>query len=46
VSRKDFFFRIKVCRKESRESGLWLELLEVGGDAKPSDERAASARGG
>ncbi len=26
-SRRDFFFRIKVCRKEARESQLWLELL-------------------
>jgi four helix bundle protein len=30
LSRKDFFYRIKVCRKEARESGLWLRLLEVG----------------
>lgn len=29
VSRKDFFFRIKICRKEARESGLWLRLIEV-----------------
>jgi four helix bundle protein len=29
LSRKDFFYRIKVCRKESRESGLWLRLLEL-----------------
>jgi S23 ribosomal protein. len=27
LSRKDFFYRIKVCRKEARESGLWLQLL-------------------
>ena len=27
MSRRDFFFRIKVCRKEARESQLWLELL-------------------
>lgn len=26
-SRKDFFYRIKLCRKEARESQLWLELL-------------------
>ena len=30
LSRKDFFYRIKVCRKESRESGLWLRLLDMG----------------
>ena len=29
LSRKDFFYRIKVCRKESRESGLWLRLLDL-----------------
>jgi len=30
LSRKDFFYRIKVCRKEARESGLWLRLINVG----------------
>ncbi|HNC24270.1 MAG TPA: four helix bundle protein [Opitutaceae bacterium] len=30
LSRKDFFYRIKVCRKEARESGLWLRLVNVG----------------
>ena len=39
VSRKDFFFRIKVCRKESRESGLWLKLLEISTDAALVAER-------
>ncbi|RXK56569.1 four helix bundle protein [Oleiharenicola lentus] len=29
LSRKDFFYRIKICRKEARESGLWLRLLEL-----------------
>jgi four helix bundle protein len=29
LSRKDFFYRIKVCRKEAREAGLWLRLLEL-----------------
>lgn len=30
LSRKDFVMRIKICRKEARESRLWLSLLEVG----------------
>jgi four helix bundle protein len=30
LSRKDFFYRIKICRKEVRESVLWLRLLETG----------------
>lgn len=39
LSRKDFFYRIKVCRKEARESGLWLRLIETDGDANLTVER-------
>jgi len=39
LSRKDFFYRIKVCRKEARESGLWLRLLAVGSDSALALER-------
>ena len=31
-SKKDFALRIKICRKEAKESRYWLELLEVSGD--------------
>jgi len=41
LSRKDLFYRIKVCRKESRESGLWLRLLDVGSDESLIKERVA-----
>ncbi len=44
LSRKDCFYRIKICRKESRESGLWLRLLEVGADLELSGERDALLR--
>ena len=27
LSKKDFVFRIKICRKESKESRLWIRLL-------------------
>jgi len=27
LSRKDFIMRIKICRKEAKESGLWLRLI-------------------
>ncbi|HUD19186.1 MAG TPA: four helix bundle protein [Patescibacteria group bacterium] len=30
ISAKDFLHRIKICRKESKESRLWLRLCEVG----------------
>lgn len=29
LSKKDFCHRIKICRKETKESGLWLRLLEL-----------------
>ena len=29
LSKKDFFFRIKICRKESKESRYWLQLLTI-----------------
>ena len=32
VSKKDFRFRIKLCRKESKESRYWLDLLDIGSD--------------
>lgn len=30
LSKKDFLLRIKICRKEAKESGLWLRLLDSG----------------
>jgi four helix bundle protein len=39
VSRKDFFYRTKICRKEARESGLWLRLVRIEGDAALAAER-------
>jgi four helix bundle protein len=29
LSKKDFLMRIKICRKESKESRYWLKLVEV-----------------
>jgi len=28
LSKKDFVMRIRICKKESKESGLWLKLIE------------------
>ena len=30
LSRKDFFYRIKICRKEAKESRLWSRLIDTG----------------
>ncbi len=37
LGRKDFFMRIKICRKESKESDYWLSLVEP--DQKEAMER-------
>ena len=29
VSKKDFIFRIRVCRKEAKESCYWLKLVDT-----------------
>ena len=29
LSKKDFFMRIKICRKEAKESKYWLNLLDM-----------------
>lgn len=34
ISKKDFVFRIKICRKESKEGRYWLKLLDTNGDSK------------
>lgn len=32
LGRKDFRMRVKICRKESKESRYWLNLIEVKGE--------------
>ena len=29
ISKKDFLYRIRICRKEAKESRFWLELLDT-----------------
>ncbi len=33
LSKKDFIMRIKICRKEAKESRYWLRLIETGDDS-------------
>ncbi len=37
LSKKDFVHRVKICRKETKESQLWLRLVEIG-DKKLDNE--------
>lgn len=39
LSRKDFIMRVKICRKESKESSYWLGLIDIGQDKDLETER-------
>jgi four helix bundle protein len=38
LSKKDFAMRIKICRKESKESAYWLRLINETNTLKNADE--------
>jgi four helix bundle protein len=38
LSKKDFVFRIKICRKEAKESAYWLRLIKTGNDIEDSSK--------
>ncbi len=38
-SKKDFVFRIKISRKESKESRYWLKLVDINNEPKLEQER-------
>ena len=39
LSKKDFLMRIKICRKEAKESRYWLQLLDTGEDSQTIKDR-------
>lgn len=39
LSKKDFIFRIKICRKESKESRYWLQLIDICQDLELEKEK-------
>jgi four helix bundle protein len=38
LSKKDFVMRIKICRKEAKESAYWLRLIHETNDLNNADE--------
>ena len=42
LSKKDFLMRAKICRKEAKESRLFLRLIEVGTSSVPSRDALAA----
>ena len=39
LSKKDFLMRIKICRKEAKESGYFSRLLDIGNNRELEKER-------
>ncbi len=39
LSKKDFVMRIKICRKEAKESSYWLRLIDTEDDIKLDNVR-------
>ena len=40
LSKKDFTMRVKICRKEAKESRYWLKLIEVRGEDAETSRQA------
>jgi four helix bundle protein len=40
LSKKDFAFRVKICRKEAKETLYWLKLLDVKDEILVQKEKA------
>ena len=39
LSKRDFLMRIKICRKEAKESNFWLRLIDAGDDTVVEKDR-------
>jgi len=44
LSKKDFTHRIKICRKEAKESCFWLSLVDIDSNESLDKERKASLK--
>ena len=44
LSKKDFRMRIKICRKEAKESRYWLRLIDTQGEPEQENERKSLAK--
>ena len=40
LSKKDFIMRIKICRKEAKESSYFLRLIDIGNNQELDKERS------
>ncbi len=41
LSKKDFIMRIKICRKEAKESRYWLKLVDTNDQTELEEDRSS-----
>jgi len=46
IGKKDFVMKVKTCRREAKESGYWLRLLDCDGDLEPTRGKTANRSSG
>jgi len=39
LSKKDFLMRIKICRKEGKETQYWLQLIDIKNESELNNDR-------
>ena len=44
LGKKDFLLKIKICRKEAKESAYWLRLVDTAADSTRESQRNALER--
>ncbi len=44
LSKKDFIMRVKICRKEAKESRYWLQLIDTQGEPEQEKKRKDLAK--
>jgi four helix bundle protein len=42
IGKKDFVMKIKICRREAKETCYWLRLLDVGGELVEERQQLSS----
>ena len=41
LGKKDFFLRVKICRKEAKEARYWVRLIDTNNDVNLDEKRQA-----
>ncbi len=44
IGKKDFVMKVKICRREAKESGYWLRLMDIDGKQQAQQSRLLGKR--